>query len=107
MLPEGCPTLCRGRREALADAATRHSIDLDLHKVRRYQPPHLHRLLAVRPMSRLDWSGRRQGNSRAHWLGRRLPCRICHRLTFLCDDTGAPCHKVCAENQRQTLERPA
>lgn len=83
MLPEGCPTL---RREALADAATRHSIDLDLHKVRRYQPPHLHRLLAVRPMSRLDWSGRRQGNSRAHWLGRR---------------------KVCAENQRQTLERPA
>lgn len=41
-------------------------------------------------MSRLDWSGRKEGNSRAHWLGRRLPCRICSKPTFLCDDTGAP-----------------
>lgn len=50
----------------------------------------------------LDWSGNKRRNPKAvnHWNGdRRRPCRICRRLTFLLDDNGSPCHKVCAENE--------
>ncbi|GII65645.1 hypothetical protein Skr01_57300 [Sphaerisporangium krabiense] len=50
----------------------------------------------------LDWSGDKRRNSKAvnHWMGgRRLPCRICGRLTFLCDSHGTACHKVCAETE--------
>ncbi|MFC4061177.1 hypothetical protein ACFOWE_22995 [Planomonospora corallina] len=44
----------------------------------------------------LDWTGQDDGVN--HWLGgRRLPCRICHRPTFLCDDAQVPCHKTCAD----------
>ncbi|MFI9570588.1 hypothetical protein ACIG5D_04005 [Microbispora rosea] len=53
-------------------------------------------------LSLLDWSGDKRRNPKAvnHWLhGRRLPCRICGKLTFLCDNNGDPCHKVCAEAQ--------
>lgn len=43
----------------------------------------------------LDWTGKSGVN---HWLGgRRLPCRICRRLTWLCDDDQRPCHKTCAD----------
>ncbi|GAA3447652.1 hypothetical protein [Planomonospora venezuelensis] len=54
--------------------------------------------------ARLDWSGNKRRNPKAvnHWMrGRRLLCHICSKKTFLCDDTGAPCHKVCAEAVQQ------
>lgn len=48
---------------------------------------------APRRTAALDWSGP------GHVLGDRRPCRICRALTFLCDDEGRPCHKVCAEHE--------
>lgn len=45
-------------------------------------------------MTVLDW------RSSAHWNGGRLEkCRMCGELTFLLDDLGRPCHKVCAEQE--------
>lgn len=45
----------------------------------------------------LDW--------RRHKLGiRRAACRLCRRKTWLRDEVGKPCHKVCAE---QAIERAA
>lgn len=39
-----------------------------------------------------DWSDRR------HWGGgRRRPCRVCGRLSFLLDHAGLPAHKVCVD----------
>ncbi len=61
-------------------------------------------------MRHLDWSGDKRRNPKAvnHWLGgRRLPCRICRKLTSLCDDNHVPCHKVCAEAETaQTSTAP-
>jgi hypothetical protein len=42
----------------------------------------------------LDWSDPR------HLLEESRPCRICGRLAMLADDRGRPCHKVCAERER-------
>lgn len=39
----------------------------------------------------LDW------RDRAHWGGRLVPCRYCHRGAFCRDDDGRPAHEVCAE----------
>ncbi|MBT8225441.1 MAG: hypothetical protein HKP61_21885 [Dactylosporangium sp.] len=43
--------------------------------------------------SALDW--------RQHRIGAQRPCRICHRPALMRDDTGQPCHKVCAETTAQ------
>lgn len=48
---------------------------------------------ASRRTAALNWSGP------GHVLSGRRPCRICRALTFLCDDQGRPCHKVCAERE--------
>lgn len=37
----------------------------------------------------LDW--------RKHQVGDRRRCRICGQGAFMRDETGEPCHKVCAE----------
>jgi hypothetical protein len=41
---------------------------------------------------RLDW------DHPDHWnRGRREPCRLCGKPSFLLDDAGRPCHKTCIE----------
>lgn len=41
-----------------------------------------------------DWS------DRSHWNGgRRRPCRICGRLSFLLDHSGRPAHKTCVDSE--------
>lgn len=51
-------------------------------------------------MTGLDWS------HRDHWNGgKRAPCRLCKRPTFLLDDAGRPAHKTCVEAALAALER--
>ncbi|MGW4476965.1 hypothetical protein ACWENQ_45555 [Nonomuraea sp. NPDC004354] len=46
----------------------------------------------------LNWNPK--GDPGRHWGGgQRRPCRICRGFTFLVDEEGAPCHKVCAEQE--------
>jgi hypothetical protein len=39
----------------------------------------------------LDW--------RKHTTGPRRVCRVCGKGAICRDETGKPCHKVCAENE--------
>jgi hypothetical protein len=58
--------------------------------------PTVEMALAVdrRPRIVLDWS------HSSHYLkGDRPPCRLCGKPTFLADDDGRPCHKICAERE--------
>jgi len=44
-------------------------------------------------VTHLDWS------SPEHWNhGRRKPCRICRKPSYLLDDSGRPAHKACVED---------
>lgn len=51
-----------------------------------------------------DLQGGLNWRDRAHWGGRRLPCRHCGRPAFCRDDDGVPAHKVCAELAAATAE---
>ena len=45
-----------------------------------------------------DWS------DRSHWGGgRRRPCRVCGRPSFLLDHLGLPAHKVCVDVTQATV----
>jgi hypothetical protein len=49
-------------------------------------------------MTGLNW--RPEKEPYKHWGGgQRRPCRVCRGLTFLLDEEGRFCHKVCAEEE--------
>ena len=51
--------------------------------------PHHHADQAGCPMTCLDW--------RHHSIGSPRACRYCYQPALMRDETGLPCHKVCAE----------